>query len=160
MGEIVYKTSEQMYWIGGMRAAIDSGEEQSKLFLFNLANNKFGRIVVDWIRSGQNLDARRVAHIETDATAAHSLSIDVKKVKAVEGKVRVVRERVNFCFADCNRVKVKIFKAWCSSQDLKRMARVSRGGCWRCSRGSLDSRFSAGRRIPRAITDDELHMLR
>ena len=89
-----------MDWIGGMRAAIDSGEKESKLILLYFANDKFGHIAEERIGSGRNLDAKSVANVEADATTAHSLSINMKKVKTIE--------RIDLSFANRDSVETSL----------------------------------------------------
>ena len=108
MRVVVGEAIEKIYWIGGVGAAIDGGEKELELLLFNFANDELGLVIVERIGTSQNINAKGVTDVEADATTAHSLSINMKKIKTVEGKVRVVRKRADNGFADRNGIELRL----------------------------------------------------
>ena len=120
MREVVGEAVEEVDGICGMGATINGGKKESELVLFDFADDKFGGIVIERIGAGENLNAERVANVEPDATTAHSLSVDMKKVEAVEGKVRVARMRVHFSFADGDCIEVRVSNLGLEQRKVRR----------------------------------------
>ena len=78
-----------MVWVGSMRSAVSDGKQQFAKDSVYFYNEEFHTILEQSIGAGYNIDGIMIANINSDTITAHTLSINMEKVNAVEVKVRV-----------------------------------------------------------------------